>query len=120
MVSHRTLVWLGQEIYQVNCEANILLVEENDFISEGFELIPGLFCKTSGIVVIRKKNTLIQTILVKSGLVYEGKKLKNLSKKFYYPGETILSNIPVKKLSLCESLNGKNLEQLLVRPIEIY
>jgi hypothetical protein len=32
-----------EEIHQVNCELNILLVEHGDFISEGFELIPGLF-----------------------------------------------------------------------------
>jgi DNA-directed RNA polymerase subunit beta' len=120
MISHRTIVWLGEEIHQVNCESNILLVEHGDFISKGFELIPGLFSKTSGIVIIRQKNTLVQTILIKSGLVYEGKKLKNISKKIYYPGETILSNIPVKKLSFCEHISGKNIEQLLVRPIEIY
>lgn len=120
IVSYRTIVWLGEEIHQVNCEPNILLVEHGDFISEGFELIPGLFSKTSGIVILRQKNTLVQTILIKSGIVYEGKKLKKISKKIYYPGETILSNIPVKKLSFCEHLSGKNLEQLLVRPIEIY
>jgi len=120
MVSHKTIVWLGEEVHTVHCEPNILLVEHGDFISEGFELIPGLFSKTSGIVIILQKNTLVQTILIKSGLVYEGKKLKNISKKFYYPGETILSNIQVKKLSFCEHLSGKNLEQLLVRPIEIY
>ena len=120
MVSHRTIVWLEEEIHQVNCEPNILLVEHGDFISEGFELIPGLFSKTSGIVVIRQKNNLVQNILIKSGLVYEGKKLKNISKKFYYPGEVILSNIFIKKLSFCEHLSGKNIEQLLVRSIEIY
>jgi DNA-directed RNA polymerase subunit beta' len=120
MVSHRTIVWLEEEIHQVNCEPNILLVEHGDFISEGFELIPGLFSKTSGIVVIRQKNNLVQSILIKSGLVYEGKKLKNISKKFYYPGEVILSNIFIKKLSFCEHLSGKNIEQLLVRSIEIY
>ena len=120
MVSHRTIVWLEEEIHQVNCEPNILLVEHGDFISEGFELIPGLFSKTSGIVVIRQKNNLVQNILIKSGLVYEGKKLKNISKKFYYPGEVILSNIFIKKLSFCEHISGKNIEQLLVRSIEIY
>ena len=120
LVSYRTIIWIGEEIHQVNCEPNILLVEHGDFISEGFELIPGLFSKTSGIVLIRQKNTLVQTILIKSGVVYEGKKLKKISKKIYYPGEIILSNIPVKKLSFCEHLSGKNLEQLLVRPIEIY
>jgi hypothetical protein len=50
--------------------------------------------------------------------VYEGKKFT--SKKLYYPGEVILSNIPVKKIIICEHLVGENTEQLLVRPVEIY
>jgi DNA-directed RNA polymerase subunit beta' len=120
LVSYRTIVWLGEEIHRVNCEPNILLVEHGDFISEGFELVPGLFSKTSGIVIIRQKNNLIQTISIKSGLVYEGKKFKSTSKKLYYPGEIIFSNIPIKKLSFCEQIIGKNTEQLLVRPIIIY
>jgi DNA-directed RNA polymerase subunit beta' len=120
VVSYRTIVWLGDELHQVNCEPNILLVEHGDFISEGFELIPGLFSKTSGIVTIRQKNNLIQTISIKSGFVYEGKKFKTTSKKIYYPGEIILSNIIIKQLSFCEQIPGKNIEQLLVRPVEIY
>jgi DNA-directed RNA polymerase subunit beta' len=120
LVSYQTIIWLGEEIHKVNCEPDILLVEHGDFISEKFELVPGLFSKTSGIVVIRQKNSLIQTISVKSGLVYEGKKFKTTAKKLYYPGEVILSNIPVKKLSFCEHILGKSAEQLLVRPIEIY
>jgi DNA-directed RNA polymerase subunit beta' len=117
---YRTMVWLNEEIHQVNCEPNIVLVEHGDFISEKFELIPGLFSKTSGIVIIRQKNNLVQTISIKSGLVYEGKKFKSISKKLYYPGEVIFSNIPVNTLSFCEQLSHKNNEQLLVRPIEIY
>jgi DNA-directed RNA polymerase subunit beta' len=120
LVSYRTIIWLGEEIHKVNCEPEILLVEQGDFISEGFELVPGLFSKTSGIVTVKQKNNLIQTISIKSGLVYEGKKFKTASKKLYYPGETILSNIPVKKLSFCEHIIGKTSEQLLVRPIELY
>nr|ATN40703.1 RNA polymerase b''-subunit [Gomphoneis minuta var. cassieae] len=120
LVCHRTIVWLGEEIYKVNCESNILLVEHGDFISKGFELIPGLFSKTSGIVVIRQKNNIVQTIGIKSGSVYEGKKFKRNSKKLYYPGEVILSNIPIKTLSFCEHSISRNTEQLIVRPIEIY
>jgi DNA-directed RNA polymerase subunit beta' len=118
--SYRTIIWLGEEIHKVNCEPDILLVEHGDFISAKFELVPGLFSKISGIVCIRQKNSLVQTISIKSGLVYEGKKFKTTSKKLYYPGEVILSNIRVKKLSFCEHIVGKNTEQLLVRPIEIY
>ena len=120
LIYHRTIFWLGQEIHKVNCEQNILLVEQGDFISEGFELIPGLFSKTSGLVSIRQKNNLIQTISIKSGLVYEGKNFKDRAKKIYYPGEIIFSNITVKVLSFCEQIFGKNLDQLLVRPVEIY
>lgn len=120
VILHRTILWLEEEIHKVNCEQNIVLVEHGDFISEGFEIIPGLFSKTSGIVVVRQKNNLVHTISIKSGLVYEGKKFKNTSKKVYYPGEIIFSNISIKKISFCEHIIGKNNEQLLIRPIEFY
>lgn len=120
LVSQRTIVWLGEEIHKVNCELNVLLVEHGDFIAKGFELVPGLFSKTSGIVIIRHKNNIVQTITIKSGLVYEGKKFKSNSKKLYYPGEVIISNIFIKTLSFCEHSVGKTTEQLLLRPVELY
>ena len=118
MVCYKTLIWLGEEIHRVNCEPNILIVEHGDFISERFELVPGLFSKTSGIVSIRQKNNIVQTISIKSGLLYEGKKFKSTSKKLYYPGEIILSNISVKKLSFCEQIIGKKTERLLAEAME--
>jgi DNA-directed RNA polymerase subunit beta' len=120
LVSHRTIIWLGEEIHKVDCEPNVLLVEHGDFISEGFELAPDLFSKTSGLIAIHQKNNVVKTISVKSGLVYEGKKFKNTAKKIYYPGEIISSNITVKNLSFCEHIISKNTDQLLVRPIELY
>jgi hypothetical protein len=54
-ICHRTIIWLGEEIHQVNCEPNILLVDHGDFISEGFELIPGLFSKTPELLYFDKK-----------------------------------------------------------------
>jgi DNA-directed RNA polymerase subunit beta' len=120
IASYRTIIWLGEESHKVNCEPNLLLVENGDFISEKFELIPGLFSKTSGIVSIRQKNNIVQTISIKSGLVYEGKKFKNAAKKIYYPGELLFSNVPIKYLSFCEQRIVKNIDQLIVRPVEIY
>jgi DNA-directed RNA polymerase beta'' subunit len=120
IIFYRTMIWLGQEIHHVNCDPNRLFVDQGDFISEKFELIPGLFSKTSGIVVLTQKNNIIQTILIKSGLVYEGKKVKGRSKKIYYPGEIILSNVFIQQLSFCEYLMSKDINQLLLRPIEIF
>ena len=120
IVSHRTILWLEEEVHKVDCEQSILLVEHGDLISEGFELIPTTFSKTSGIVIIRQKNNRAQTISIKSGLVYEGQQFKNTDKKIYYPGEIIFSNIPIKNLSFCEHIIGKKTEQLLIRPVELY
>ena len=120
LVPYRSILWLNEEKHKVNCEANSLLVEQGDFISQGFELIPGIFSKTSGIVTISQKNNIIQSISIKSGLAYEGKEFKSISKKLYYPGEVILSSIPIKKLSFCEAILGKKKEQLLVRNLSLY
>ena len=116
----KTITWMEEETHIVNCEPDFSLVEHGDFISEGFELTSDLFSKTSGIVSLKQKNNRIQTISIKSGLLYEGKKLKNTLKKLYFPGEIILSNIPTSKLSFCEHIVNKNSEQLLVRPVNLY
>merc|ERR1712085_97368 len=79
-IKSRTVIWLGEEIHKTKCEQNILFVEDGDFISEGFELIPNLFSKTSGIVTLTSKPNNIQIISIKSGLVYKGKKLKKVEK----------------------------------------
>ena len=114
------MIWLEEEFHTVNCEQDLLFVEDGDLISEGFELIPDIFSKTSGIVSIRQRNNLVQTISIKSGLVYEGQNFKTTSKKVYYPGEVLFSNIIIQNPSFCEQIIGKKTEQLLIRPIEIY
>ena len=120
VVKSRTMVWLGEEVHKIKCEQNILFIEDGDFISKGFELIPNLFSKTSGIVSITNKGNNTQIISIKSGLVYKGKKLKKVEKKVYYPGEALFSNVEIQNLSFCECLGGKNHDRLLVRPIQIY
>ena len=119
-ISHRTILWLEEEVHKINCEQNELFVEDGDLISEGFELIHKIFSKTSGIVTIKQKNNKVQTLSIKSGLVYEGQQFKNTDKKIYYPGELIFSNIPIKTLSFCEQITGKKNAQLLIRPLELY
>jgi DNA-directed RNA polymerase subunit beta' len=119
-ICYRTLVWFAEEIHKVRCEPHLLFVEDGDFISEGFELMPGIFSKTSGMISIDQKNNLAETISIKCGLVYEGKKFKNTSRELFYPGELLLSKILIKTLSFCEPISGKNNDQLLVRPVEIY
>ena len=119
-VKSRTMMWLGEEIHHIDSEENMLFVEDGDFISEGFELVPNLFSKTSGIVTITPTDDKTRTVSIKSGLVYKGKELKKVEKKVYYPGEALFSNVEIQTLSFCECLGGKDPDRLLVRPIELY
>lgn len=119
-VPYRTIIWIPEEIHHIDSQVKILFVKEGDFISAGFELIPDIFSKTSGIVKISQKNNIVQSISIKTGLVYEGKKFKFRSKTLYYPGEVIFSSLLISNLSFCEKILAKKKEQLLVRPIELY
>ena len=114
------MVWVSEESYQVQGESDILLVEDGDCISEKFELTPGLFSKTSGVVTVQQKSNSVQIISIKSGLVYEGRKFKTIRNKLYYPGEVLFSHIQLNSLAFCEQISNKNSEQLLIRSIEIY
>ena len=115
-----SIIWVAEETYKLNCNKNLLLVEDETFISKNFELVPGLFSKTSGIVTIIEKNNIVYEIIIKCGLVYEGKDFKQLLNKVYYPGEMIFKNIKITEPSICEIVGEKLNNQLLIRPIFIY
>lgn len=117
---HRSLVWLSEETYQLNCDRNLLLVQHGNFISKNFEIIPGIASKTAGVVMISDKPKITQEIAIKPGSVYEGKEFTNLKNKIFYPGEIILDSLKIIQPSLCEHIVGKSNDQLLIRPLEIF
>jgi hypothetical protein len=119
-LTFRSLIWLPEETYKLDCDKSLLLVEHGSFICENFEIIPGLFSKKSGIVIINQRNNIVREISIKSGLVYQGKKFKNFANKIFYPGEIIFENIKITSPSLCQHIVGKLTDQLLIRPLDIY
>nr|YP_009093438.1 RNA polymerase beta' subunit [Conticribra weissflogii]AIR76111.1 RNA polymerase beta' subunit [Conticribra weissflogii] len=119
-ICHNSLIWLSEENYKVNCDKNILLVENGNFISKNFEIIPNIVSKTAGIIKVSQKNNIIEEIAVKAGFVYQGKQFQHLDKKVFYPGEVIYNNIEITQPSLCENITSKSNSQLLIRPFDIY
>ena len=117
---HNSLIWLCEETYKLNCDKNILLVENGNFISKNFEIIPNIISKTAGIISVSQKNNIIEEIAIKAGFVYQGKQFEQLDKKVYYPGEIIFENIEIIQPSLCEHILTKTNNQLLIRPFNIY
>nr|YP_009496076.1 RNA polymerase beta' subunit [Plagiogrammopsis vanheurckii]AWT38516.1 RNA polymerase beta' subunit [Plagiogrammopsis vanheurckii] len=117
---YRSLIWVSEETYELNCDRSIVLVEHGNFISKNFELVPGVLSKTPGIVLISDKNNITQEICIKSGFVYTGKRFTQFKNKVFYPGEILFDSIKITQPSLCEYLVGKLDDQLLIRPLEIY
>ena len=116
----RSIVWLEEETYKLNCDKSLSLVEQGNFISKTFEIIPGVFSKTSGIVGILKHGNMINEILIKCGLVYQGEYFKNFSNKVYYPGEIIFNQLKINQPSLCQLSSEKSINKLLIRPLKFY
>jgi hypothetical protein len=119
-IIHNSLIWLSEETYKLNCDKNILLVENGNFISKNFEIIPNIISKTAGIINVSQKNNIIEEIAIKAGFVYQGKQLEELDKNVYYPGEIIFENIEITQPSFCEHITTKTSNQLLIRPLTIY
>lgn len=118
--NYRTLTWLPEETQKVNCEESLLLVQDGDYISENFEIIPGKFSKTSGVVILKKRNNIVQTITIKTGGVYKGEEFSQDSQNFFYPGEQIFTNLTVVAPCLCEMNLNNSSDQILIRPIQLY
>jgi DNA-directed RNA polymerase subunit beta' len=119
-IFHNSIIWLSEETYKLNCDKSILLVENGNFISKNFEIIPNIISKTAGIIQVHQKNNIIEEVAIKSGVVYQGKQFENLDKNIYYPGEIIFNNIKVTQPSVCEHIISKSSNQLLIRPFDIY
>tara|TARA_Y100000385_G_scaffold283258_1_gene339092 strand:+ start:3855 stop:8180 length:4326 start_codon:yes stop_codon:yes gene_type:complete len=119
-IVHASLIWNSEETYKLNCNKNILLVENGNFISKNFEIIPNITSKTAGIITISQKNNIIKEINIKPGFVYQGKKFEQLHENVYYPGEMIFDTIDIIEPSLCEHILAKPTNQLLIRPFVLY
>ena len=117
---YRSLIWMLEETYQLNCDKNLLLIEDGNFISKNFEIVPGIVSKTAGVVIVSDKNKIIQEVTIKTGSVYEGKQFNHFKNKVFYPGEIILNSVKVMQPSLCQCLIGKRNSRLVIRPLEIY
>lgn len=115
-----SFIWLTEEMYNINYNKSILLVNEGDFISENFELLPNLLSKTQGVVTLEQHNQVVKKLIIRSGSLYKLKNSKEYIKQLYFPGELLESNIKILSPSICETVLIKDDHKLLIKSIEIY
>jgi DNA-directed RNA polymerase subunit beta' len=122
-INHQSIIWLAEETYLTNCDNRFLLVVNNNFIPEKFEIISDHFSKMSGLVKIIEKKNIVQEITIQSGSLYEVVNLKNTEEfmnQVFYPGELLLDRIEITQPSFVEVIDTDLSIQLLIRPLEIY
>lgn len=122
-INYQTIIWLSEEIYQVSYYLRFLLVTNNNFISEKFEIFPNFFSRTQGVVKIIEKNKIVKEISIQPGSLYEivnVKNIKHFNNQVFYPGELLLNHIEIFQISVIEVIDTGQSIQLLIRNLEIY
>nr|YP_009496523.1 RNA polymerase beta' subunit [Actinocyclus subtilis]AWT39236.1 RNA polymerase beta' subunit [Actinocyclus subtilis] len=119
----QTIIWLPEEIHQLNSDNSLLLIRDKSLINKNVEILPNLFSKTAGYISIEEKQNIIQEISIKPGFVYkveDFKQIKSLENKVFFPGEILLNQIKIDQISLCQIIKVNSFYQLLLRPINLY
>ena len=116
----RTLIWISEEICDVECNDKLLLIKNKSFISKDREIFTNSFSNRSGIFSLLEKNLTIQQFSIKPGIVYKIGNLKSLNNQIFYPGEIILDLIKIDKLCLCEVIKTGSNYLLLIRFLTLF
>ena len=82
-----------EETHEVNKDASLLMVEENQFIEAGTEVVKDIFSQTSGVVEVFQKNYILREIVIKPGdlhLVDDPQTAMQKNGSLAYPGTEIM------------------------------
>ena len=116
------LYWVPEETHQLGSSGiEKIQVKDGNFVTKGTNLSPKTFTKIDGFVQIDEQNS---ELIIKPGELYQisadQKNSIDICHRFVKPGEIILSNIVIQKLSYIEFVTFQGLDYLLLRPVLTY
>nr|ARO91262.1 plastid-encoded DNA-directed RNA polymerase [Rhodochaete parvula]ASK39658.1 RNA polymerase beta'' subunit [Rhodochaete parvula] len=117
------LLWIPEETHTIDRDFSLLFIHNNQYVEAGTEIFKNIFCTTSGIVEIIRKDDVIHEICIKPGKLYQINNFENYkgkSRGFLRPGERINNEIIADKLVYWEYLIYENQEYILLRSVVIY
>jgi DNA-directed RNA polymerase subunit beta' len=116
-----SILWIPEEVHEINKDLSLLLVEEQTFISENTEILKGVFSKSNGLVQIVQQNNIILEVIIKPGLFYKVEDLERgleVDQLILEPGELLFNKIFLEELSFIELLDTLEGPFVLVRPVQ--
>lgn len=123
VVKGGTLLWIPEETHEVNKDASLLMVEENQFIEAGTEVVKDIFSQTAGVVEVFQKNDILREIVIKPGdlhLVDDPQTAMQKNGTLAYPNTEIMPGLSSPELRYVEYLDSTEGPALLLRPVEEY
>jgi DNA-directed RNA polymerase subunit beta' len=123
VVKGGTLLWIPEETHEVNKDASLLMVEENQFIEAGTEVVKDIFSQTAGVVEVFQKNDILREIVIKPGdlhLVDDPQTAMQKNGTLANPGTEIMPGLISTELRYVEYLDSTEGPALLLRPVEEY
>ena len=125
---NNTIIWLPEETFLLNRDRSLLLVEDNEFIAENYEIVPNIFSKNTGIVKIVAKQNIILEVIVKPGRLIQielenSKQVYQYHKKILFAGECIEfadQTVKIETPVFCEILETAQGLQLEIRTLQLF
>ncbi len=97
------VIFIPEEIHQINKDASLKMVENGTFVTEGTEVVKDIYCHIDGIVEFKEYNDIIHEITIRPGEVHT---LNNISElkveenELIEAGSTVAKGIKVKENSI--------------------
>jgi len=115
-----TLLWLSEETHYIDRDCNILLVENAEYVTNNYEIVPNTYSKISGVVDIIEKYGIINEIIIKPGILQKVKNFDSFDQKLFYPGEVLFGKVRLNQISFSEIVYTKFGVEVLIRPVSMY
>jgi len=121
VVKGGTLLWIPEEVHEVNKDSSLLMVENGQFVEAGTEVVKDIFCHCDGIVEVTEKNDILRELTVKPGelhLIDDPDWAMQRHETLVPPGTEVVPGVTYDDLRYLEFVEGTEGPALLARPVE--
>jgi DNA-directed RNA polymerase subunit beta' len=121
VVKGGTLLWIPEETHEVNKDASLLMIEENQYVEAGTEVVKDIFAQMSGVAEVSQKNDILREIVIKPGdlrLVDDPQTAMQKDGSLAYPQTEVMPGIITEDLRYVEYVDSPDGPAILLRPVQ--
>lgn len=123
VVQGGTLLWVPEEAHEVNKDISLLMVEDNQYVEAGTEVVKDIFCQNSGVIEVTQKNDILREIVIKPGdlhMIDNPDEVATREPTLFNPGQEVMPGLTVDELRYVEYVESPEGPALLLRPVTEY